>query len=78
MRSSAYDVLYQHLRQYILDAYDEQVLRQVYYHELIHWLRLMPYKLNHLGEKSLIFYAGMLIVLNNMFSLDKELDIERT
>ena len=78
MRSSAYDVLYQHLRQYILDAYGEQVLRQVYYHELIHWLRLMPYKLNHLGEKSLIFYAGMLIVLNNMFSLDKELDIERT
>ena len=73
MRSSAYDVLYQHLRQYILDAYDEQVLRQVYYHELIHWLRLMPYKLNHLGEKSLIFYAGMLIVLNNMFSLDEEL-----
>lgn len=72
MRSSAYDVLYQRLQQYILDAYGEQVLRQVYYHELIHWLRLMPYKLNHLGEKSLIFYAGMLMVLDSVFPFDKE------
>ena len=72
MRSSAYDALYQCLRKYILDTYDEQVLREVYYHELIHWLRLMPYKLNHLGEKSLIFYAGMLMVLNDMFSHNED------
>ena len=72
MRSSAYDELYQRLRQYIIDTYDDQVLRQVYYHELIHWLRLMPYKLNHLGDRSLIFYAGMLMVLNSIFPLEKE------
>ena len=72
MRSSAYDALYQCLRKYILDTYNEQVLCQVYYHELIHWLRLMPYKLNHLGERSLIFYAGMLMVLNNIFSFNKD------
>ena len=77
MRSSAYDELYQCLRQYILDTYGEQVLKQVYYHEQIHWLRLMPYKLNHLGEKSLIFYAGMLMVLNNVFSHDEKSDIAR-
>lgn len=70
MRSSAYDELYHRFQQYILDTYGEQVLRQVYYHEQIHWLRLMPYKLNHLGERSLIFYAGMLMVLNNAFSFD--------
>ncbi len=68
MRSSAYDELYQRLQQYIVEAYDEQVLKQVYYHELIHWLRLMPYKLNHLGEQSIIFYAGMLMVMNSFFS----------
>lgn len=72
MRSSAYDALYQCLRKYILDTYNKQVLCQVYYHELIHWLRLMPYKLNHLGERSLIFYAGMLMVLNNIFSFNKD------
>ena len=68
MRSSAYDELYQRIRQYIVNIYGEQVLRQVYCHELVHWLRLIPYKLNHLGERSLIFYAGMLMVLNSVFS----------
>ena len=72
MRSSAYDELYQRIRQYIVNIYGEQVLRQVYYHELVHWLRLMPYKLSHLGERSLIFYAGMLMVLNNAFPIEKE------
>jgi hypothetical protein len=67
MRSSAYDALFQHLRQYIVDIYGEQVLQQVYYHEIIHWLRLMPYKLSHLGELAVIFYAGMLMVLNDIF-----------
>ena len=67
MRSSAYDALFQHLRQYIVDIYGEQVLQQVYYHEIIHWLRLMPYKLSHHGELAVIFYAGMLMVLNDIF-----------
>ena len=67
MRSSVYDALYQRLCQYIVDTYGEQVLKQVYYHELIHWLRLMPYKFSHLGDKAIIFYAGMMIVLNDMY-----------
>lgn len=66
MRSSAYDELYQLLCQYVEDKYGKDVLRQVYYHELVHWLRLMPYKLSHLGEKALVFYAGMLMVFNDV------------
>ena len=58
--------MFQRLCQYIVDTYGEQVLKQVYYHELIHWLRLMPYKFSHLGDKAIIFYAGMMIVLNDM------------
>ena len=66
MRSSAYEKLFQLLRQYIIDTYGEHVLVQVYYHELVHWLRLMPYKLNSLGERALIFYAGFVMVLNDI------------
>lgn len=66
LRSSAYDELYRRLCQYIIDTYGEQVLKQVYYHELIHWFRLMPYKLSHLGENALCFYAGMIIVFNEV------------
>lgn len=70
IRSSAYDELYNHLKQYIIDTYGENVLTQVYYHEMVHWLRLMPYKLSHIGERSLLFYAGLIIVLNDINFLD--------
>lgn len=66
IRSSAYDDLYNHLKQYILDTYGMDVLKQVYYHEIVHWLRLMPYKLNHIGERSLLFYAGMIVIMNDI------------
>lgn len=66
IRSSAYDELYNHLKQYIIDTYGENVLTQVYYHEIVHWLRLMPYKLSHIGERSLLFYAGMIMVINDI------------
>ena len=66
MRSSAYEKLFQLLRQYIISTCGEQVLVQVYYHELVHWLRLMPYKLSSLGERAVVFYAGLLMVLNDI------------
>ncbi len=66
IRSSAYDSLYSHLCKYIMSTYGKDVLRQAYYHEVVHWLRLLPYKLNNLGAKSLIFYAGLIIVLNDV------------
>lgn len=75
IRSSAYDALFQYLLQYIEDTYGRLVLQQVFYHEIIHWLRLMPYKLNHLGERALIFYAGMLIVLNDVFRSQQQVFI---
>ena len=66
MRSSAYEKMFQLLRQYIINTCGEQVLVQVYYHELVHWLRLMPYKLSSLGERAMIFYAGFVMVLNDI------------
>lgn len=66
IRSSAYDELYNHLKQYIQETYGADVLKQVYYHEIVHWLRLMPYKLNHIGERSLLFYAGMISIMNDI------------
>lgn len=65
IRSAAYDELFCHLKEYILAEYGADVLTQIYYHEIIHWLRLMPYKLNHIGERSLLFFAGLIMVLND-------------
>ena len=31
-------------------------------HEVIHWLRLMPYKLNKDRKRAAMFYAGLVMV----------------
>jgi len=66
IRSMVYDYLHQQLRQYIASKYGNNALKMTYYHEVVHWLRLIPYKLKQLGEGAVVFYAGMIMVLNNI------------
>ena len=47
---------------------NEQV-RSIYFHEIIHWLRLMPYKIRKDSDRVLIFYSGLLIVLNDVIEM---------
>ena len=65
-RSSAYDYLYKELCTYITEHYGEQGLRVVYYHELVHWLRLMPYKIDNDPDRLPMFYAGLVMVMNEL------------
>lgn len=66
IRSSAYDYLYGRLRDYIVEHYGERGLKKVYYHELAHWLRLMPYKIKHDSERLPMFYAGLIKTINEI------------
>ncbi|MDE6031111.1 MAG: flippase-like domain-containing protein, partial [Oscillospiraceae bacterium] len=42
--SSAYERLYGMLRDYMDKNFPRERVRSIYFHEIIHWLRLMPYK----------------------------------
>lgn len=68
-RSSAYDYLYEALDEYILEHFGIAGRKSIYYHELIHWLRLLPYKLRKDKERAAMFYAGLLFVLNKIKDL---------
>lgn len=65
-KSETYNYLYNMLDNYMKDNFSKQRVRSIYYHEIIHWLRLMPYKIEKDGRRSLIFYAGMLIVMSDV------------
>ncbi len=65
VRSSAYDFLYRNLCDYIIQEFGEDALQQITYHELIHWLRLMPYKIKK-GTNALVFYAGFVKLVNEI------------
>lgn len=66
LKSTAYEQLYQYFTDYMRANFPEGKIRSIFYHEIVHWLRLMPYKLKKDGKRSIIFYAGLIMVLNDI------------
>ena len=62
-KSEAYTFLYYMLDMYMLENFEDERVKSIYYLEIIHWLRLMPYKIEKNGKRVLLFYAGMLMVM---------------
>ena len=69
IKSDAYMYLWKKLDSYLRNNFSEKKVKSIYYHEIIHWLRLMPYKIEKIGKRALLFYCGMLIVLNDVIGL---------
>ena len=67
-KSEAYTYLYDMLDKYMRENFEEERVKSIYYHEIIHWLRLMPYKIEKNGKRVLLFYAGMLMVMNDVIN----------
>lgn len=65
-KSNIYHQLFEKYTQYLENKFGQEGSKSIFYHEIIHWLRLMPYKINKLGEKSLLFYAGLIMVANDV------------
>lgn len=65
-KSQTYNELFQRLYIYLEKQYGVCALKSVFFHEIVHWLRLMPYKLAKSGEKAVIFYSGLLLIMNDI------------
>lgn len=61
--STAYQQLYEKYRTYLFETFSYEEVRSIYYHEVVHWFRLMPYKIRKNPELAVVFYAGLLMVL---------------
>lgn len=68
-RSSSYIELHNILRNYMKEKLGDERTKSIYFHEIIHWLRLMPYKIEKDSKRALLFYAGMLMVLNDVINM---------
>ena len=62
-RSHAYSALHDHLKELIISQYGIDTLREVYFHELINYLRLTPYKIRKDPSMGLTFFACTSILL---------------
>ena len=65
--SGRYAALHAALREWLLEQLGAAGLRSAYYHEIIHWLRLMPYKLRKDERGAVRYFAGMLLVMNDVY-----------
>lgn len=79
-RTTSYDVLYKRLDKYLKDTFDAKRVKSIYFHEIVHWLRLMPYKINNDSDRAAMFYAGLVMVVNDIFeefdNIDKRIGIK--
>ena len=65
-RSAAYDALFAEVRRYLESRYTPRQVESIFLHELIHWLRLMPYKISKDRKRAPMFFAGLLMVANDI------------
>lgn len=68
-KSFAYEELHRRLNTYMRKNLGEERTRSIYFHEMIHWLRLMPYKIEKDEQRALLFYAGMLMVMKSVIDM---------
>lgn len=65
-KSLVYEKIYKKYDEYLYQKFSLDVVKSIYFHEIIHWLRLMPYKIEKNGERQVLFYAGLLMVMNDV------------
>lgn len=62
-KSQAYTELHEQLVGFIVGRYGKDVLREVYFHELVNYLRLTPYKIRQDPQKGICFFGCASVLL---------------
>lgn len=68
-KSHTYVYFYEKLNEYMSSQFSRGQVKSIYFHEIIHWLRLMPYKIRKDSDRVLIFYSGLLMVLSDVIEM---------
>lgn len=63
--TSPFGKLYAKYDEYLKNNFTQEQYRAIYAHELVHWLRLMPYKINKNPKTATLYFAQLIINLNN-------------
>lgn len=64
--TNTYSEIFKWYKNYLETKFSYEECRSIFYHEIIHWLRLIPYKMAKDGDRSALFYAGMIKVFNDV------------
>lgn len=65
IKSDVYTYMNDMLKEYLIKKYNKKQLESIYMHEIVNWLRLLPYQIDK--GNGLLFYAGLIIILNDVY-----------
>jgi len=65
IESKQYADLYVKYEDYLKQHFSTDEIRSIYFHEVVHWLRLMPYKIEKGSSYAIIFFTGLIKVFND-------------
>lgn len=71
-KSSFYNRIYQDYLLFLKNQFTEKEVKSIFFHEIVHWLRLMPYKIRKNEKLAVVFYSGLLMVMNDVFKMFEE------
>lgn len=62
----AHKEIYKLYDQYLKNNFSVEDYKSIYFHEIVHWLRLMPYKIRLNPHRAVIYYGQMLVLLDEL------------
>lgn len=68
-KSSTYIELHNRLKEYLSEHFTKEEIISIYFHEIINWLRLMPYKIDNDENRAVLFYTGTLLVIKDVIEM---------
>lgn len=68
-KSHTYVYFFEKLNEYMNLKFDKETVRSIYFHEIVHWLRLLPYKIRIDKDRVLMFYSGLLMILHDVVEM---------
>jgi hypothetical protein len=71
-KSENYNSLYDKYRLFLKAKFSATEVRSIYYHQIVHWLRLLPHQIEKNEKSSLIFYAQLLEILRDVEAFEYE------
>ena len=71
--SDAYVKIYQKYYSYLKENFSNRDIISIFYHEIIHWLRLMPYKIRKNDKLAVVFYTKLLKIIADVQEIENEL-----
>lgn len=64
--SKSYTEVFEQYRAWLEQKFSREQVRSIFFHEIVHWLRLLPYKIEKNGKRAVLFYAGFIMVFNDV------------